>query len=57
MVLTMLFDCFFIMIYRAVYGELKCLIDVVKRNLMHRKKQIHGSGTNIKESFKLLKII
>ena len=39
----------------AVDGERKYLVYVIQRHLMHKKKQIHGSGTGFKESFKLLK--
>ena len=47
----------FLFIHWAVGGERKCLVYVIKRNLMHKKKQIHGSGTDFKESFKLFETI
>ena len=33
--------------------ERKCLVDVIQRHWMHKQKQVRGSGTEIKESFKL----
>ena len=52
------------MLLRAFYLSIELL--VVKENvlymlfyaiLMHKKKQIHGSGTDFKESFKLFETI
>ena len=43
----------FLFIQWAVDSEWILLVDVIWRHLMHKKKQIHGMGTEIKESFKL----
>ena len=43
----------FLFIHWAVDGERKCLVYVNEHHLMHKQKQIHGSGTDFKESFKL----
>ena len=44
-------------IHWAVKGERKYLVYVIERHLMHKKKQMHGSGTDFKESFKLFETI
>ena len=35
----------------------KCLVYDIKRHLLHKKKQILGSSTDLKESFKLFETI
>ena len=47
----------FLFIHWDADGERKCLVYVIQRHLMHKKKQIHGSGTDVKESFKLFETI
>ena len=46
----------FLFIHWAVDSE-KCLAYVILRHLMHKKKQILGSSTDFKESFKLFETI
>ena len=45
----------FLFIHKAVDDERKCLVYVIYRHLMHEKKQIHGSGTDLIESFNFFK--
>ena len=48
---------YFLFIHWAVDGERKCLVYVIQCHLMYKKKQIHGSGTDFKESFKLFETL
>ena len=47
----------FLFIHLAVGGKRKCLVYVNYLHLMHKKKQIHGSDTDFKESFKFFETI
>ena len=47
----------FLFIHWAFDGERKWLVYVIWRHLMYKKKQIHGSGTDFKETFKLFETI